>query len=162
MPQLSAGVTPFGFAFDAMGHLVVSEANAGAPGASTISSYCVREDGILDPMTAALPTGQTAACWVAATPHKPFAYVTNTGSDSITGLAITQQGQILRLGGSANFSRAGDGPIDAAVSRQGHYLFVLNGGDDTIRSYRIGADGVLHPLKTTAGLPPAVNGLAVR
>src|SRR5206468_4762317 len=35
----SNGMTPFGFAFDKRGHLIVSEAFGGAAGASALSSY---------------------------------------------------------------------------------------------------------------------------
>lgn len=46
----SAGITPFGFEFDRRGHAIVSEAFAGALGASTVSSYAVtpRQTRVLD------------------------------------------------------------------------------------------------------------------
>ena len=46
-PQASAGATPFGFAFDGRGHLIVSEAFGGAPDQSAVSSYAV-DDGLID------------------------------------------------------------------------------------------------------------------
>jgi 6-phosphogluconolactonase len=54
-PQASAGATPFGFAFDHRGHLIVSEAFGGAPDQSAVSSYSV-EDGLIDPISPSVAT----------------------------------------------------------------------------------------------------------
>ena len=43
--QPSAGMTPFGFAFDRRSRLIVSEAFGGAPDASVLSSYSLRATG---------------------------------------------------------------------------------------------------------------------
>jgi len=154
------GVTPFGFDFGHRARLLVSEATGGDDGASTVSSYAIREDGTLRPITSALPTGQSAACWLVATRNGRFAYTTNTRSDSVTGLAVGRGGALTLLTADGVSAQAGDGPIDAALSRNGRFLYVLNGADDSISSYRIHADGSLEPLGTEAGLPASVNGLA--
>ena len=65
--QPSAGATPFGFAFDKRGHLIVSDAFGGAPGASALSSYSLSAGGALGTITPLAPDGQTAACWVVTT-----------------------------------------------------------------------------------------------
>jgi len=160
--QASQGVTPFGFDFDLHGRLLVSEASGGMDGASTVSSYALAPSGALTPITSALGTGQSAACWLVTSPHQPFAFVTNTGSDSVSGLAISARGQLALIGGTGDLAPAGDAPIDAGLSREGRFLFVLNGADDTLGSYFVDARGDLVPLFTTGGLPAAVNGLAVR
>lgn len=160
--QPSQGATPFGFDFDAKGRLLVSEANGGADGASTVSSYEVAPDGTLTPLTSALATGESAACWLVTTPHQSFAYVTNTASDTVSGLAISNQGQLGLVGRDGALAASGDGPIDAGISREGRFLFVLNGGDDSIGAYFIQGNGKLVALGTTGGLPSAVNGLALR
>jgi 6-phosphogluconolactonase len=49
--QPSAGETPFGFAFDRRGRLIVSEAFGGAPDASVLSSYALASDGTITPIT---------------------------------------------------------------------------------------------------------------
>ena len=49
-PQASAGATPFGFAFDKRGHLIVSEAFGGAADQSAVSSYAV-DEGVIDPIS---------------------------------------------------------------------------------------------------------------
>src|SRR5688572_24174737 len=81
----SVGQTPFGFAL-AKGRLViVSEAAGGATNASSVSSYWLGRDGDLRVIDATDPTLQSAACWVVVTRDGQFAYVTNTGSHSVSG-----------------------------------------------------------------------------
>ena len=79
--NISAGATPFGFAFDPAGRLIASEA-----GASTVSSYAVAADGTLATISASIPTLQGAACWVAVTPNGRYAY-TGNGAGNVTGFA---------------------------------------------------------------------------
>jgi 6-phosphogluconolactonase len=76
----SAGQTPFGFAFNQHGVLIVSEAFGGAVDASAVSSYTVGSGGTLGVVSASVPTTETAACWVAVTNNGKFAYAANTGS----------------------------------------------------------------------------------
>jgi len=156
----SEGLTPFGFSFDNGSRLFVSEASGGAAGQSTVSSYEILLDGSLAPVTSALGTTQSAACWLVTTRNGRYAYVTNTGSNTITGLAIARNGTVELLEPGGVTATSGMSPIDAAVSRNGRFLYVLNGGDDTIASYAIHADGSLSSLATVGGLPASVNGLA--
>ena len=86
----SAGATPFGFAFDPAGHLIASEA-----GASTASSYRLAGDGTLSTISAAIPTFQGAACWVAVTPDGRYAY-TGNGAGNVTGFGIGATGALTR------------------------------------------------------------------
>jgi 6-phosphogluconolactonase (cycloisomerase 2 family) len=154
------GQTPFGFSFGHRGILLVSEASGGAPGASTVSSYELLPDGHLQPVTSALATTQSAACWLVATGDGRYAYTTNTGSDTLTGLAVERDGTLRLLANDGVTAPAGDAPIDAAFSRNGRYLYVLSGNDDRLSEYRVGADGSLVPLGQIVGLPASVNGLA--
>jgi 6-phosphogluconolactonase (cycloisomerase 2 family) len=156
----SAGMTPFGFSFDNRSHLLVSEASGGAAGLSTVSSYDLLGDGSLVTITSALATTQSAACWLVTTPNGHYAYVTNTASNTVTGLDIARDGTVELLHPGGVSATSGVGPIDAAVSRNGRFLYVLNGADDTIDAYAIQADGSLSALSTTGGLPASVNGLA--
>lgn len=75
----SNGRTPYGFAFTARNHMIVS--NAGAPpnnaNDSSVSSYSVAPFvGTFTPVDTE-PIGQVAACWVAVTPDARFAFVSN-------------------------------------------------------------------------------------
>src|ERR1044072_8914287 len=80
----SSGMTPFGFAFNNPGFLVVSEAFGGTPNASAVSSYSAGDDGLLSVISGSVPNSQTAACWVVITNNGQLAFVSNTGSGTIS------------------------------------------------------------------------------
>jgi 6-phosphogluconolactonase (cycloisomerase 2 family) len=156
--QASEGETPFGFAFDPSGRLIVSEAFGGAPGASAVSSYAVVADGTLQTISASVPDGQAAACWTVVTPDGRFAYVTNTGSDNVSGYAVGSDGALSLLG-TGPFP-AGDAPSDAGIA-DGAFLYTRNGNSADISAFVIAADGSLGAIAGASGLPATSVGLAV-
>jgi len=162
MVTASAGLTPFGFAFNTRNVLLVSEAFGGAAGASAVSSYRFEDSAPGKPVvvSASVGTTQTAACWVAITPDGRFAYTTNTGSGTVSSYRVARSGAIALLAAIAADTGAGSSPLDAAIPPRGRSLHVLNGGSHTIASYLIGSDGVLVPAGTVAGLPAAAVGIA--
>jgi len=160
----SSGATPFGFAFGKRDRLFVSEAFGGAADASATSAYAVADDGTVTVISPSVGTTETAACWVAVTPNGRFAYVTNTGSGSVSGYEIDFDGTLALLDADGRTGVTGDGsaPIDLAVTDSGRLLYTLNSGTHTIGVFRIAADGALQRLPFVGGLPAAANGLAVR
>jgi 6-phosphogluconolactonase len=157
--QPAAGQTPFGFAFDRRGNLIVSEAFGGAPNASALSSYDVAPDGTIAPISPVVPTGQTAACWVVVTDNGRFAYTTNTGSGSISSYAVDRDGSIALLESVAANTGEGSGPTDMALNDERH-LFVLNASGRTVGAYRVRGDGRLVLVDIVGGLPAGTTGLA--
>jgi 6-phosphogluconolactonase (cycloisomerase 2 family) len=160
--QNSNGQTPFGFAFGKRGQLLVSEAFGGAPDASATSSYQVDDAGLLSTISASVPTNETANCWVVVTPNGRYAYVTNTGSGSISGYAINFAGELTLLDDDGRAGVTGGGPIDLALSDNGRFLYSLVTGTNTIAAFRVAADGSLAALPFVAGIPIGANGLAAR
>ena len=160
-PQPSAGMTPFGFAFDRRGHLIVSEAFGGAADASAVSSYAV-EDGIIGAISPSVATTETAACWIVVTKNGRFTYTTNTGSASISGYSVGHDGSLTLLDADGVTGQTGPGPIDMALTRNSRLLYSLNSGDGTISGFRVRADGSLTPIGGAGGLPGAATGLAAR
>jgi 6-phosphogluconolactonase len=158
----SEGTTPFGFSFSPRGRLLVSEAAGGAAGMSSVSSYEIALDGSLQAVTSALMTEQSAACWLVATRDGRYAYVTNTGSNTVTGLGVARNGALSLLDDDGVTAGSGSRPIDAALSRDGRYLYVLGGGDGSMSVYRVRPNGVLVPLGGVHGLPEGTNGLAAQ
>ena len=160
----SEGITPFGFAFGKRSLLFVSEANGGAADASSISSYLLEGDGMLQVVNSAVPTTETAACWVVVTNDGRFAYTTNAGSGTVSGYRIAFDGTVtlLDVDGVTGSTGNGSAPIDMALSNNGHYLFTLNGGTNTIGAFKIHADGSLSPLPGANGIPAGANGLIAR
>lgn len=156
----SAGTTPFGFAFDPRGRAIVSEAFGGAPGASTLSSYGLSDEGVARVISPVVATTQTAACWVVTTSDGRFAYTTNTGSASISSFAIGRTGRLTLKAAVA--SSTGAGPIDAAIDGSGRFLYVLSSGSHAVNAFRILGDGSLAALPSMSGLPASAVGLAAR
>jgi len=156
--QPSAGQTPFGFNFNQRGDLVVSEAFGGAPGASTASSYRLDRAGNLELISGTVATTQTAACWIAISQNGKFAFTTNTGSGTISSLAIGP-GATLTL--QEAVAGTGAGPLDAAFTTGGRFLYVRNGGG-TVGAFRAESNGGLTHIGDFGPLPAGTNGIAAR
>lgn len=158
----SAGITPFGFAFNRRNRLIVTEAVGGAAGASTVSSYAFSAYEPARPVvvSAKVPDTQSAACWVAVTPNGRWAYVANTGSSTVSSYTVANSGQIALAEAAAGSTGAGSAPADTAVSADGRQLYVRNGVTATISSFRIRNDGSLSAAAPTTGLPAHAVGLA--
>lgn len=159
--QASAGQTPFGFNFNQRGNLVVSEAAGGAAGASTASSYRVHDDGSLELLSGAVPTTQSAACWIAIGQNGTHAYTTNTGSGTVSSLAIGPDGGLELADAVAGVTGGGSLPQDAAFTPGGRYLYVRNGGG-TVGGFRVERNGELTSLGDLGALPAGANGMAAR
>jgi 6-phosphogluconolactonase len=159
--QPSAGETPFGFAFDPRGNLIVSEAFGSAPGASALSSYAVAPDGGIAAISPVVRTGQTAACWVVVTENGRYAYTTNTGSGSISSYTVDADGSIALLESVAASTGTGSAPTDLALDH-GRHLFVLNSAAGSVGAYGVRGDGRLVPVAVVGGLPAGSTGLAAR
>jgi 6-phosphogluconolactonase (cycloisomerase 2 family) len=158
----AAGETPFGFAFNRLGLLIVSEAFGGAPDASTVSSYRVGFDGSVRVLDGAVPTTETAACWIAISKNGRYAYSTNGGSGTISGVRVGFRGnlELLDDDGVTGDTGAGSTPLDAAFSGNGRYLYVLTAGLSEVSVFSQGADGSLTALPGAGGLPATANGMA--
>ncbi|MCI0635461.1 MAG: hypothetical protein L0206_16335 [Actinobacteria bacterium] len=140
--------------------MFVSEAFGGAPDASATSSYRVSSDGSLVLVSGSVPTTETAACWVVLSKGGRFAYVTNTGSATISGYRVGSGGSISLLDPDGVTATTGAGDIDAAVTRGGEFLYTLDAGPHAISGFQIQADGSLVPVPGAGGLPARANGLA--
>ncbi len=157
--QASAGQTPFGFNFSQRGDLVVSEAFGGAPGVSTASSYRLDRQGNLTLISGPVSTTQTAACWIAISQNGRFAYTTNTGSNTVSSLAIGSGATLMLEDAVAGVTSPG--PLDAAFTPGGRFLYVRN-SSGTISAFRAKGDGALTHIGDVGPLPAGANGLAAR
>ena len=161
--QAATGGTPFGFAFGRRGQLFVTHAEGGAAGASSVGAYQIDSWSKVDPIEAAAPTFQAAACWLVVSFDKSYAYSTNPGSNTISGFHIDEAGHLELLNGGVSASLpAGSVTLDMALSDDGKYLYALNSGTGSINGYLIGDDGELMDLGQFTGLPAGVNGLVAR
>ncbi len=97
----SSGATPFGFAFDPAGQLIVSEAGGGPSGTSAVSSYAVSPAGDLTTINASVPDTQLAACWLVVTRNGHYAYTANAHSQTISSYSIASNGMLSLLNPAA-------------------------------------------------------------
>ncbi len=157
----SATATPFGFYAVGNGNIFVSEAAGGVAAASKLSSYHISNDGSISLLTGSVGANQSAACWVVVTNNGKYAYTTNTASNNLTNFNINENNGNI----SVNTSIASNtemGPIDAALSGNSKFLYVLNGASHSIGVYAVDSDGNLNNVQTLTGLPPGANGLAAK
>jgi len=159
----SNGTTPFGFAFNNADTLVVSEAFGGAPNQSAASSYSASDDGVLSVISGSVPNSQTASCWVVIPNNGKLAFVSNTGSGSISSYQINaENGSLALLNATAANTGMGSAPIDMTLSVNSRILFVLVAGTQSVTSFRIGGNGSLTLVDTAGGLPMGAQGIAAK
>ena len=140
------GTIPFGFTFDAYGHLALVETGAGA-----VATFAIAPDGTLTQLGSAA-TGQAATCWITASPEGTL-YASNAGSATESTLRTEPDGSITQLGTTPT----DPGTTDAAVSPDGQYLYVQAGGPGNVDAYRIGPGGSLTETGSVT-VPGAVGG----
>jgi 6-phosphogluconolactonase len=159
----SNGMTPFGFAFNNAGTLVVSEAFGGAPNQSAASSYSASDDGILSVISGSVSNSQTASCWVVITNNGKLAFVSNTASGTISSYFINPgNGSLALLNPAAASTGAASAPIDMALSVNSRILFVLVAGTQQVAAFRIGGNGSLTLVDTAGGVPMGAQGIAAK
>ncbi|HEX8906133.1 MAG TPA: beta-propeller fold lactonase family protein [Longimicrobiaceae bacterium] len=161
----SSGVTPFGFAFSPVsGLLLVSNANAPGgtpvPDASSVTQYSLDAGNNLTVAAGPLGTTETAACWVVITPDGRLAFVSNTGSASITAFRLNVGLTLITPDGkTATTGPANAMPVELALTPDGQTLYVLNTGIGSIRGYRVSSTGTLTQVTEVTGLPVNSYGL---
>lgn len=152
----SAGSTPFGFAFDRRGRIVVTEAVA-----STVSTYRFAEGSAVPVLVSnQVATGEGAACWAAVTPNGRYAYSGNASTHSLSLFGISRSATATLLAGAAASTGAGGGAGDIAIAGHGRTLAVLAPRTPAILRFDVGSDGGLTAAGSVAGLPAGVVGLA--
>jgi 6-phosphogluconolactonase (cycloisomerase 2 family) len=154
----SKGETPFGFEFNNITNLVVSNAAGGEEHRSSVSSYY---DGANGPMVDGPENNrQTAACWLVIAKHQGnYLYVTNTGSNNISSYSITEDGMLTLSYAIA--ATSGAEPTDMVLSGGGQdYVYNINSGSQNITGFSRQADGNLTQISQINNLPLYAAGLA--
>jgi 6-phosphogluconolactonase len=80
--------------------------------------------------------------------------VSNTGSNNVS--SFYAKHDLIVKEASAG---PGNAPIDAALSENSKFLYVLNSGNETINGFAAEHDGGLSLLQTVTGLPNGATGL---
>jgi 6-phosphogluconolactonase (cycloisomerase 2 family) len=151
----SSGPVPYGVAFDLRNHPIVSEAAN-----STLSSYRLSSLGATV-ISASVPTGGIAACWVAVTPNGRWAFDSNAHGGTISSFSVASSGAIALVHSVAANTGAGSAPLDLGVTNNGRLLYVYLAGTHTVAGYWIGSGGTLTAISGGPVLPASASGLAV-
>jgi 6-phosphogluconolactonase (cycloisomerase 2 family) len=160
-PHASAGLTPFGFNFNQRGDLVVSEADGTGTGTATASSYRIGTSGALTLVSGPVATTQVAACWIAIGENGRYAYTTNTGSGTVSLLAIDAGARLQLAQTVAAVTGTDSRPQDATFTPGGRFLYVRN-AEGSISAFLVEADGALTEVGNFGPIPAAANGIAAR
>ena len=148
----SATPVPFAFTFDRRNRLVMGEA-----GQSSVTTYTIRRDGSLaDPQSQT--DNQVALCWIIEA--RGFFYVSNTGSDTLSGYRIDEDGTPSLIGATGVVATTEPGPIDLATADGGRFLYAQTGSTGTLDEFRVNGDGTLTKLGVVTGMPPGHEGIA--
>ena len=147
--------TLFGFVFAGNEHFIVTDAFGGMPNKSAVTSFSIKTNSVK--LKSNILINQTAACWVVLTRNEDFAYVTNTGSNSISSLEVKPDGSLHLLDSVA--VKTGKSPTNICLSGNASFVYNVNEMSGTIGEYRILPNGRLHAIGEVSGLPPSAVGL---
>jgi 6-phosphogluconolactonase len=153
----SVGNTPFGFDFAKKRYMIVSNAENGNSGASTVTSYAGINTGDLTTLNDAVPNNQTSSCWVAISEHGYYAFISNSGTDNLASYYVPQSGNLALI--NENIP-TGDGPVDITTASDNISVYVLCEKDQTIHSYLRTRFGNLEHTGKTPNLATNIGGLA--
>ena len=155
----STGQTPFGFDFGRDEAMVVSNAAGGAAGAGSATSYHINANGIPHAVNGAIPDEQAAPCWVATTKFGRFAFVSNTGSNSISSYYIAPGGKLFLVYKAA--ASTDNSPADIVVAKNNYNVYALTAKSGTIGEFHRKFFGGLESIGSVSGLPAGTTGLAI-
>jgi 6-phosphogluconolactonase (cycloisomerase 2 family) len=140
-----AGSGPYGFTFDAHGHLAVTEV-----GTNSLATFRIAGDGKISQIDEAA-TGQAGTCW--AVRNGDFVYASNADSSTLSGYQVGASGSLTARGQTATDA----GTTDAAVSSDGQDLYVQTGVNGNVDEFRANTDGSLTRIGSVT-VPDAVGG----
>ena len=143
---------PFAFAFTPSGQLVVAEVAIAA-----LHTFAFGPHGTLTSLSASVPDGQAAQCWVIAA--NGFYYVANAGSADLSEYTVAADGTPSLVAPVA--AKTGTGSIDLTGSANGKYIYAeAGGGGGTVFEFQINSDGSLSPIGSVPGLGADIEGIA--
>ncbi|HEX6553993.1 MAG TPA: beta-propeller fold lactonase family protein, partial [Ktedonobacteraceae bacterium] len=136
------------------------DAFGGAANAGAVTSYELQKGEVkLDDGPVA--DHQTAPCWVAITSNGSFAYTANTGSGTVSGYLIGQNGALTLLPSTAS-TGTGSKPGELGLADSSHFLYILDPGTATLSAFQVQSDGSLVRINLgNITLSTSITGMAV-
>ena len=127
--------TPFGLAFRGVHHAFVADANNGQTDKGAVTPWGLRQDELVQ-LKPTVDTTESATCWIVTMGSLKYAYVSNTGSDSISGFGVSGT-KLTLLDPTGKSADTGSMPADLATVRDARLLYVLNSGDGTVSGFKV-------------------------
>ena len=127
--------TPFGLAFRGVHHAFVADANNGQTDKGAVTPWGLRQDKLVQ-LKPTVDTTESATCWIVTMGSLKYAYVSNTGSDSISGFGVSGT-KLTLLDPTGKSADTGSMPADLATVRDARLLYVLNSGDGTVSGFKV-------------------------
>ena len=137
--------TPFSFAFDDYGNMLLTEAFGGADvppvtpngdDAGRVRSYRLEDNGDLTPLDF-VDTGKSTTCWIRYNPTNGCAYTTDNAADATSAIGVGKNGELTLEEGvqeaPTNLNNI-DTPLDLEISSDGRWVYVLASGFDTLNT----------------------------
>ena len=152
--------TPFGFEYTKRDHLIVANAGQFPTFVGSASSYELDKRSATPAPRDVAPAGGIT-CWVAVTNNNAFAYVTDSGSLTVSGYRITADGELVPIG----VAFTPGAPLDIDTSVNSRYAYVLNTdldfstfvfGDSRVTAFAI--DGGTGDLTLIGSTPAGMGG----
>jgi 6-phosphogluconolactonase (cycloisomerase 2 family) len=160
---------PFGFSFGKDGHLLIGEFIGGGleeiDGVETLAgaagSYVIEADGSLTAISAGVSNHQIDTCWLVN--NGTYAYGANYTSGTVSSYTIGADGSLTLLDSVAGETEhpenaQGSTPLDARISQDGRFLYVVLPGSGKVAGWAIADDGMLTKLGEYHGLPQTIDG----
>jgi len=160
---------PFGFSFGPDDQLLVAEFVGGGmevlDGMEALTaaagSYTIEKDGTLTPISAGVPNHQIDTCWLVN--NGRYAFGANYTSGTVSSYEIGDDGGLTLMEAVAGETdevdnKQGSTPLDARISRDGRYLYVILGGAGKVAGWRIEDDGKLVKMGEFGDLQPTRDG----
>lgn len=147
------GLTPYATTYKKDGTLINVEASGGPanPRAAVLRSYKLNSDGTLTELGSA-PTGHTDTCWVTLNADETIAFTSGPlDGGVITSFTVGSNGSLKPLhsvatavdGVDEKNDGTLDGLLDLATSKDGKFLYQLNGFDGSLYAFAVNDNGTL-------------------
>jgi len=152
--RTSAGGSPFGIRFGHDGVVVISKA------AGSASSYRSGDGDTLEIISCAVNDTQKASCWISLTRAASYAYLSNTGSGTLSSFQVGSNGELTLASANPGGTPIDSSLIDSSLSHDSRFLYVLDSGQGRVEFFA--ADGAsLTPLGSVS-LPTRIQGIAAQ
>ena len=111
------------------------------------------------PPPSAVPDTQKASCWISLNRSATYAYISNTGSGTISSYQIDGGGGLTLA--KAIAANTGGAPIDSSLSRDSKFIYVLDSANGRVLILHVNGEKLV-PIGSVSSLPTSIQGIAAQ